>query len=435
VWQVELDDYGLVVHALIHEAQGRWREWFPTYSVVWVLEQDGDSKDGSALKNEGQPVVAAEVVPHPFGQVPLVPFVANDSDPNDTAAPLGESAIKATAQVDLRILNHLSLLDDLHRKTGFAILHLERDPDQGVAADFTLGNGFAFAFGSPIDWKAPPSDLAAALWSHVDKLESLALKIGGVHRRSMDSVEAHSGLALDWENAPIYATVQRWARRLREWELRLWRLMAVGLGKRAPSDLDVIYPDDFSSRPIEQDLDAAKRLLEPYGSYESAPRLVQVAVLALHRRVARRLIGADAEVAKVIAEPLVADEPDEAAPTAEPQGDEVSAEMADREAARAELEFKAKMLEQLVKARAPQELGRAVLRAIASDMGIDSPEVQRAINDAILEWYTTPPAEVGDLAELQGEDVAGTVPKKPVPPPSPFGVRQPQPVEPNEDAK
>ena len=330
VWQCYKDHHGRVEHALIHEATGRWREWFPTYSVVHTVPTDGDGHryvDGDELKSKGQPVVTSEEIPHAFGEVPLVLFLANDPNPHDPYAPPGESAMKATGLFDLRILQHLSLLDDLLRKTGFAILHIRDDPDgSGVAEEYVLGNGFILASDADVNWKAPDADLARVLWEHITNLESEALKVGGVHRRSQDSVEAHSGLSIDYENAPIYATVQRWARRLREWELRLWRLMAKGMSKAVPEDFDVIYPDDFSSRPVQQDLDAAKELLEPYESFDAAPEFVQVSVMALHRRAIARMIGSDPEVSKALKEPLVPDEPDEPTEMTEPtEGDDVTA--------------------------------------------------------------------------------------------------------------
>jgi hypothetical protein len=140
----------------------------------------------------------------------------------------------------------------------------------------------------------------------------MALKIGGVHRRSMESVEAHSGLALDWENAPIYSIVHRWAKKLRNWEIRLWRLMAQALGSSG-SEIRISYPDDFSSRPVDQDIEHATAIMALYAG--SPPDWARIGVDALVRRVIDRLVGhlpdvAAALPARIVAEPPEPPEPD-----------------------------------------------------------------------------------------------------------------------------
>lgn len=275
VWQLERDSMGHIVKAVIREAENRWRVWDEEFSQT--IGADGDP--------------TGPKIPHNFGRVPIEPFIANDPDPDDLTAPLGESAMAATALVDLQILQHLSLLDDVLRKTGFPFLHISRDSFGGEpAADQTLGADFILALDANVDWKAPDAACATALWDHIERLESMAYKIGGVHRRSQDSVEAHSGLALDYEASPIYATVQRWARRLRDWETRLWRLMATAAG--LPSeDIGVVYPDDFTLRPVQADLVQAADMSAIYGGYTQAPEWVRACIDAKVKRAMSRDVG------------------------------------------------------------------------------------------------------------------------------------------------
>jgi len=280
VWKLEQDDFGAVTYALIHEGPSRWREW--TADGCRLLDEDGN---------------VLESKQHSFGKVPMVIFRANDPDPDDETAPVGESAMAATSLVDLQILQHLSLLDDIQRKTGFPFLHVQRDQETIIESDTTLGADYQYYIDASVDWKAPPDTCTQEVRAHIQWLESLALKIGGVHRRSMDSVEAHSGLALDWENAPIYSIVHRWARRLRAWELQLWGLMAEALGKRG-TIIEVSYPDDFSSRPVDQDLEHAKSIMDLYAG--SPPPWAKVVVDALVRRVGRRLVGHLPDVASAL---------------------------------------------------------------------------------------------------------------------------------------
>ena len=281
VWGLLRDDRGQVVWALIHETQYTWRAWTSTGTMVY-------GEKGAVV----QPFQ-----PHGFSRVPMEVFVAKDPRDDDPDAPPGESAIQEISLLELQILQHLSLLDDVMRKTNFPFLHVAREAigAGGPEQNQTLGADFMFLTEADCKWIAPPIDCVAGGREYIEWLEGLAYKIGGVHRRSMDSVEAHSGLALDWENAPIYATIQRWARRLRDWEIRMWHLMAEALG-RDGSAIDVIYPDDFSTRPIEQDISQATDITSIYGGYASAPDWVKTGVDAMIRRALARTVGHIPEV-------------------------------------------------------------------------------------------------------------------------------------------
>ncbi|MFA5154516.1 MAG: hypothetical protein WC554_18375 [Clostridia bacterium] len=276
VWHMERDSRGFVTDLLCRDGVDTFRHWTPGY--VETLNAKGES--------------IGEAQFYDFGFAPAAVFIANDPDDEDPTAPLGESAMSATALVDLMILQHLSLLDNGQLKTGFSILHGQMDPEENKAGggqDLVLGDGSVWLFNGAAAWLAPPPHVAAGSRAHCEWLESLAYKIGGVHRRSQDSVEAHSGLALDWENAPIYAVVHRWARRLRAWETRLWQLCAFALGQQDLSGLAPVYPDDFSTRPVEQDLGFAKAMGDIYG--DSMPGWIAVCRDALVRRAMMRLIG------------------------------------------------------------------------------------------------------------------------------------------------
>jgi hypothetical protein len=276
VWHMERDSRGFVTDLVCRDGVDRWRHWTPGY--VETLNAKGESVQPPQF--------------YDFGFVPAAVFIANDPDDEDPDAPIGESAMSATALVDLQILQHLSLLDNGQLKTGFSILHGQMDPEENKAGggqDLVLGDGSVWLFNGAASWLAPPPHVAAGSRAHCEWLESLAYKMGGVHRRSQDSVEAHSGLALDWENSPIYAVVHRWARRLRAWETRLWQLCAFALGQADLSGLSPVYPDDFSTRPVEQDLGFAKAMGDIYG--DAMPGWIAVCRDALVRRAMMRLIG------------------------------------------------------------------------------------------------------------------------------------------------
>jgi hypothetical protein len=189
----------------------------------------------------------------------------------------------------------------------------------------------------------------------------------------MESVEAHSGLALDWENAPIYATVQRWARRLRDWELRLWRLMAEIAGKDG-SSIDVVYPDDFSTRPIDQDIGQATAIANMYGGYASSPSWAKTGIDAMIKRALSRTVGHIKEVGAELKTALVKSGP-------------VDTGMS--------LTEKLSTIEQLVKSGAPQPLLRRLLMGVVSDLGIEvDNELRTAVDAAMLKWYTQISTEI-----------------------------------------
>jgi hypothetical protein len=209
--------------------------------------------------------------------VPIDIFVAAEPDCEDSNAPIGISAIRSSALMQLQVDQHASLLDDLMRKTNFPFLHVREDSlenEEKVESDKTLGADYMFNVDADVEWVAPPAVCAQETRNHIDRLESRIYKAQGVHRRSQDSVEAHSGLALDYEASPIYATVQSWAQRLHSFELRMWQTVGRALGVSVPAD-GVHYPEDFSVRPIDLELRQSNATSEIYGGYNAAPKHIQ----------------------------------------------------------------------------------------------------------------------------------------------------------------
>ncbi len=390
IWHIERDSRGFVTDLLCRDGVNIWRHWTPDYVET--------------LNSKGERVGAPQ--PYAFGFVPAAVFIANDADDEDPAAPLGESAMSATALVDLMILQHLSLLDNGQLKTGFSILHGQMDPEENKAGggqDLILGDGSVWLFNGPAAWLAPPPHVAAGSREHCEWLESLAYKIGGVHRRSQDSVEAHSGLALDWENSPIYAVVHRWARRLRAWETRLWQLCAFALGKDI-AGLAPVYPDDFSTRPVEQDLGMAKALGEVYA--DAMPGWVGVCRDALVRRAMLRLVGHMADVKAVVPKTLGAE--DTPVKVADGNAPVVPVDVAEN-AVPPDSALNGAQVTSLLEVVSRVALGQ-LPRASALEMIVAAFPVDRAGADAIL-------GTVGN----------GFAPAAPAPAPNPFASAAPKP--------
>lgn len=400
IWHMERDSRGFVVDLLCRDGVDVFRHWTPGY--VETLNAKGER--------------ISERRPYDFGFVPAAVFVANDSDDEDPTAPPGESAMSATALVDLQILQHLSLLDNGQTKTGFSFLHGQMDPEENKAGggqDLVLGDGSVWLFNGSAEYLAPPPHVAEGSRKHCEWLESLAYKMGGVHRRSQDSVEAHSGLALDWENAPIYAVVHRWARRLRAWETRLWQLCAFALGQKDLSGLAPVYPDDFSTRPVEQDLGFAKALGEVYPG--EAPGWVGVVRDALVRRAAKRLVGHLADVKAAIPERLGEEAAPVTAPTDAPVDKPAEAETAenavppDSALNGAQSISLLEILDRVATKRIPRPSG---VEALVAAFPVDHETAEAIMGDIGKTFFAEPPA----------------------PAPSPFAPKPP-PTAPGDDAE
>ncbi|MHC4644330.1 MAG: hypothetical protein ACYTBJ_02425 [Planctomycetota bacterium] len=273
IWDYTLDPVtNVFTTALVQETRHTWRIWTPDQ---WVLID----KEKHVL-DQGE---------HDHGKVPIDLFIAQYPTSEVRHPPLGVSAINSTALMQLQLDQHQSLGDELQRKTNFPFVHIRLDPEEirGVPGQVKNAPGWWQFFEADLDWKAPPDTCLRQNREHIADLESKIYKAQGVHRRSQDSVEAHSGLALDYENSPIYATVQAWSRRLRTFENRYWQTVAEQMGVSLDQD-SVKYPDDFSVRPVDHEISQAKSIVDAYGSWadtpEAAKRYVNIKIATAAQR-------------------------------------------------------------------------------------------------------------------------------------------------------
>jgi hypothetical protein len=324
IWDWTRDSVtGELTYAMVHETKETWRIW--TAEGWWLVDEEAN-------------VIESDM--HPFGKVPIDLFVAQEPTAEQAYPPIGVSAINSSALMQLQVDQHQSLADELQRKTNFPLIHIQMDPERidDVDADNTIvepGNMLFYA--AELDWKAPPDTCLVQVRAHISDLESKIYKAQGVHRRSQDSVEAHSGLALDFEAAPIYATVQAWSRRLRAFENRFWQTVGSMMGVEVESDV-VAYPEDFSVRPVDLELKQAKDVTDIYGGFKQCPGPVKSYVdlkvatamkrdkghLAAVRKMVSDLeaIDYDAEPAEPPPPAFGAPPPGEEQPPEEPEADD-----------------------------------------------------------------------------------------------------------------
>lgn len=401
-WQLELDRDGSVIYALVKESEERFGEWYPDRYT--------------ALNPDGTPIEGPVRIP--IGRIPIEIFTAADSDPDDELAPPGDSVIRAVSFIDLQILNHLSWIDDLITKAGFCLLHangpepappIEGEPEE----DMQVGPGFIWYFQGEVNWKAPPAELIKVLWEHVVHMRQEAYRVGGVYQRSQDMAEASSGIAIKYERAPIDNRVVRWAQNLQDWETRLWRLVAEVAGLD-PGGVEVTYPEDFSQLPFNADVEQSQELASIYGGYEGAPDWVRRGIDAKVRRALMRDVGHVPSVREALAEADKAPVQPPKLPDVSPVQVQVPGQKTDEADEKAseggsvsrseEIEANLKVIEQLVKAKAPDEMVRQLVLRIASELEVDTPEVQEAIGDAVFRWYTEVQAEVS--AGVTAEEIS-----------------------------
>ncbi len=256
IWQWELDPVTEeFTSILIHETAETWRHW---------------DRDGWTLLDKDAAVVDAGE--HSFGKVPVDIFIAREPTQEEAYPPLGVSAINSSALLQLQVDEHQSLGDELQRKTNFPFLHVQADAErvEETPEDTTAGPGWMLFYSEEINWRSPAPDCLIQNRAHIADLEGKIHKAQGVHRRSQDSVEAHSGLALDYESSPIYATVQAWSRRLRAFENRFWQTVAGMMSKSIEPDA-VSYPEDFSVRPVDLEIKQAAGIVDVYGGFAECP--------------------------------------------------------------------------------------------------------------------------------------------------------------------
>jgi hypothetical protein len=430
VWDWRLGEDGDWTFLLLEEApervidpktaetsyEPRWKVW--TRNIWAVIDVDGKEL------RRGE---------HGLSRIPFDLFICDPASPDVDDEPFGHSALRDVADLNLEIFQQSSLTEDLARKTNYPTLTLEGNPaeiqrarDGAKSPDGAgpeLGAGYMLVAPAKAAWIAPPDTCIRAGRDYIAGIVLELRRIAGIATRSEESVEAHSGAALQWEYSTRYDLVKLRAENLRDGEVRLWRTYADYLKRDIQADT-VKYPTSYATAPVARDLEELERMRE--GGLPAAVLIAQMRSVVLkrysHLPELQKLLEA---VDRVIPAPAA-----DGAPESTTGADAAGA--AD-EAKRAELEFRARMLESLVKARAPQPVGRALLRSIVTALGIASPEVTASIDEAILEWYTTPPDAVGDLAALQGEDVPGETPKRPPPVPPPF--MPPRPPAPPEDGE
>jgi hypothetical protein len=213
-WEQNFD--GTFAMALIKETRDIYYRWKPG-------EWEKLSRYNKVLDRGKHPIK---------DKAPLVSFIAQDPPDEGASEDLptfGVSPIEAVAYLQLRYNQQASLLEDIQEKANFPLLHGNRDPEEVQRTTGQMekvGPDRLFLFDGDLQWLVPAVESCEEARKHLDHLEERMYKAAGLHMAFKYSVEAHSGKSLEYQQSPIFATIQGWGSRLRFSELRIWNMVA-----------------------------------------------------------------------------------------------------------------------------------------------------------------------------------------------------------------
>ena len=224
----------------VKEAPDTYRIW---NRDGWELWQAMDSTGEVRLSDAGW---------HGLGEVPIV----NLYNKRSGVRMAGVSDIQDIADINRNIYYLCSDAREIIENTAFPMLAVPYS--RGGAEEREVGPRNILQFdpaepnARPIWLEAPHSSLSEIReWVQRDIEEIYRIaKLGGV--KAADAASARSGVALELEHQQLYATLSEKADNVEQAEQRVLELWAKWEGKVFDGRVD--YPDDFSIRDMERDL-------------------------------------------------------------------------------------------------------------------------------------------------------------------------------------
>jgi hypothetical protein len=229
----------------IMESPGRYRIWTRDRCELWEM-----GEDGPALVEQGI---------HPLGRVPLV----NLYNKRSGIKMIGISDLQDIADINKNIYYLSSDAKEIIENTAFPMLAM---PFEKGSADSQVGPRNILEFdpelpGARPYWlEAPHSSLSEIReWIKQDVSEIYRIaKMGGV-RATEDSHQARSGVAIELEHQQMHAVLAEKADNVEQAEYETLELWARWQGVAFDGTID--YPDDFSIKDLDRDLERAVRTL------------------------------------------------------------------------------------------------------------------------------------------------------------------------------
>ena len=240
----------------IREARDIYRIWTEQEWELWGVEDDG----------RGVRLIDAGV--HGLGTVPVVNLFNKQSG----MKMVGISDIQDIADINKNIYYLCSDAKEIIENTAFPMLAVPYERGEGVETrDVGPRSIIQFDPAEPNArpyWLEPPHSSLTEIreWVKQDIAEIFRIaRMGGV-KATEDFAKPRSGVALELEHQQLYAALSEKADNLEQAETRVMELWALWQGKTFDGTID--YPDDFSVKDVERDLDLA---LKARGAVAGSP--------------------------------------------------------------------------------------------------------------------------------------------------------------------
>lgn len=229
----------------IREGKNTYRLWTREGWELWKTEEGGG---GVTLADSGY---------HGLGMVPMVTLYNKQSG----MRMVGISDIQDIADINKNIYYLCSDAKEIIENTAFPMLAVPYSR-RGGGDEAEVGPHSILQFdptepNSKPYWLEPPHSSLTEIreWVKQDIAEIFRIaKMGGV-KATEDFASARSGVALELEHQQLYATLAEKADNLEKAERKVVELWALWEGRSFDGTID--YPDDFSVRDLERDLDKA----------------------------------------------------------------------------------------------------------------------------------------------------------------------------------
>lgn len=251
----------------VREGRNTYRVWTDSAWELWSVERDG----GVRLMDAGE---------HGLGAVPVVNLYNKQSG----MRMVGVSDIQDIADINKNIYYLCSDAKEIIENTAFPMLALPYERGEGVEGrDVGPRSILQFDPAEPNSrpyWLEPPhsslTEIRQWVKQDIDEIFRIA-RMGGV-KSTEDFSRPRSGIALELEYQQLYAALSEKADNLEQAETLILELWAAWEGRTFDGKID--YPDDFSVRDIEKELERAIRARSAGIDSATFDRQVQKKVVA-----------------------------------------------------------------------------------------------------------------------------------------------------------
>lgn len=199
---------------------------------------------------------------HGLGKVPIV--CSYDKPSKKVKGFFGISTIADIAFIARDVYNSCSELRQILRDQTFAFLALQGTADEYKELTIGVSKGLLYPEGrNAPTYVSPPPVNAQVYFDHIDrqvtKMFQLAKLEGGSAQFKGQEAVNQSGVAKAWDFNQTNASLSRKSENLEDAEEKLWALFAEQDG--TTFDGNITYPDEFSVKDLNNDLDEAEKLL------------------------------------------------------------------------------------------------------------------------------------------------------------------------------